>query len=122
MLIKKINIVLLLLVIFIAGTTMAMPHDSLAKKDSARFADDPIAANLDSLSHLNFFEKGYDFVKSPMYHFKTDSIPWYSDKVFEDRMAKLDAQSPFDLQYNDVVKSYIEMYAVRKRALTSRVL
>jgi membrane-bound lytic murein transglycosylase D len=122
MLSKKVNIVLFLFAVLIAGQTFALPHDTLAKKDSARFADDPIAANLDSLSHLTFFEKGYDFVKSPMYHFKTDSIPWYSDKVFTDRMAKLDANSPFDLQYNDVVKSYIEMYAVRKRNLTSRML
>ena len=99
-----------------------MSHDTLSKRDSGKFADDPIVANLDSLAHLGFFEKGYDFVKSPVYHFSSDSIPWYSDKVINDRMEKLDAQSPFDLVYNDVVKQYIVMYAVRKRALTSRVL
>lgn len=122
MLIKKAHILPLIIAFSIAGNVLAMPHDTLAKRDSARFADDPIAANLDSLAHLNFFENGYDFVKSPTYHFSTDSIPWYSDKVFADRMTKLDANSPFDLVYNDVVKQYIEMYAVRKRALTSRVL
>lgn len=119
--IKKAHILLLFITLFVAGEGIAMPHDTLAKKDSAPFADDPIAANLDSLAHLTFFEKGYDFVKSP-YHFAPDSIPWYSDKVFSDRMAKMDAQSPFGFVYNDVVKEYIEMYAVRKRALTSRVL
>jgi hypothetical protein len=88
MLIKKAHIQLLTIALLIAGSSIAMPHDTLAKKDSARFADDPIAANLDSLAHLNFFEKGYDFIKSPVYHFSPDSIPWYSDKVFSDRMAK----------------------------------
>ncbi|HTA28714.1 MAG TPA: transglycosylase SLT domain-containing protein [Bacteroidia bacterium] len=122
MLHKKLNIVLFFIAALLTGQAIAMPHDTLAKKDSALFADDPIAANLDSLSHLHFFEKGYDFVKSPTYHFSHDSIPWYSDKEFEDRMEKLDANSPFDLVYNDVVKQYIEMYAVRKRNLTSRML
>lgn len=122
MLIKKIYIQLVIIALLITAKGIALPHDTLAQKDSIRFADDPIAANLDSLSTLNFFDKGVDYIKSPVYHFAPDSIPWYSDKVFADRMAKLDAQSPFGLQYNDVVKEYIEMYAVRKRALTSRML
>jgi len=119
--IKKAHIVLVIIAALVAGNSIAMPHDTLTKKDQALFADDPIAANLDSLSHLNFFEKGYDYVKSP-YHFTPDSIPWYSDKVFNDRMAKMDANSSFGFAYNDVVKEYIEMYAVRKRTLTSRAL
>lgn len=91
------------------------------KKDTIQLQDDPIAASLDSLSHLNFFEKGYDVVKSPNYHFSQDSVPWYSDAVFADRFAKLDANTPFDLQYNDVVKQYIALYA-RKKQMTSRIL
>lgn len=91
------------------------------KKDTIQFQDDPIAASLDSLSHLNFFEQGYDVVKSSNYHFAPDSIPWYSDAVYTERMAKLDANSPFDLQYNNVVKQYINLYARRKQ-LTSRIL
>ncbi len=122
MLIKRAKFFSLLIAALITVKSFALPHDSVSVKDSARFADDPIAANLDSLSHLDFFEKGYDFVKSPVYHFSTDSIPWYSDKEFTDRMAKLAVQSPFEFQYNDIVKQYIELYAVRKRALTSRML
>ncbi len=92
-------------------------------KDSTQMlVDDPIAASLDSLSQLNFFEKGFDVVKSPNYNFSTDSIPVYSEKEVEDRFAKLDGQTPFGIQYNAVVKDYINMYAVRKRQLTSRVL
>lgn len=99
-----------------------LSRDSTVKKDSVFFQDDPIAASLDSLSRLNFFESGYDVIKSPNYNFAPDSIPWYSDKEMADRMGKLDAQTPFGLQYNEIVKQYIALYAQRKRELTSRIL
>ena len=87
--------------------------------------DDPIAAALDSLSSLNLFEKGYariSYPKSSKYHFTPDSVPHYDDMIYEARLAKLDAESPFDLQYNNVVKGYIEMYTMRKRELVSRMM
>ena len=87
--------------------------------------DDPIAAALDSLNSLNLFEKGYakiTYPKSSKYHFAPDSIPRYDDIIYESRLAKLDAESPFDLQYNNVVKGYIEMYVIRKRELVARMM
>ncbi len=99
----------------------AQKNGNSPKKDTINFQDDPIAAGLDSLAHLKFFEKGYDVVKSPNFHFAPDSIPVYGDNVYADRMAKLDANSPFDLQYNDVVRQYINLY-VKKRQMTSRIL
>ena len=87
--------------------------------------DDPIAAALDSLYKLNLFEKGYakiNYPKNPKYHFTPDSIPRYDEMVYESRLAKLDDASPFDLQYNSVVKGYIEMYTMRKRELVSRMM
>ena len=115
-------IMLLLLTVVSMGFAEAKGpgKDSLAS--ATTFQDDPIVASLDSLAHLNFFEKGYDVVTSPNYRFNPDSIPWYSDKEFAERMAKLDGQSPFGLQYNDVVKPYIALYAIHRRQLTSRIL
>ena len=87
--------------------------------------DDPIAAALDSLSSLNLFEKGYariSYPKNSKYHFAPDSVPHYDEMIYEARLAKLDAESPFDLQYNNVVKGYIEMYTLRKRELVSRMM
>jgi membrane-bound lytic murein transglycosylase D len=87
--------------------------------------DDPIAAALDSLINLNLFDKGYakiNYPKTSKYNFPHDSVPRYDDMVYESRLAKLDAVSPFDLQYNPVVKGYIEMYTTRKRELVSRVM
>lgn len=87
--------------------------------------DDPIAAALDSLYKLNLFEKGYAKVvypKNPKFLFPKDSVPRYDDLTYESRLAKIDAASPFDLQYNSVVRGYIEMYTIRKRELVSRMM
>ncbi len=87
--------------------------------------DDPIVAALDSLYKLDLFEKGYQKTTTPAgskYNFSIDSVPRYDGAVYAARMAKLDALSPFNLQYNDVVKGYIDMYAVRKRQIVSRMM
>ncbi len=87
--------------------------------------DDPIAAALDSLYKLNLFEKGYGkilYPKNPKYNFPHDSVPRYDELILESRLAKLDAASPFDLQYNPVVKGYIDMYTTRRRELVSRMM
>jgi membrane-bound lytic murein transglycosylase D len=87
--------------------------------------DDPIAAALDSLAMLKYFDKGLSVPASAnqnKYHFSPDSVPRYDDAVYESRLSKLDAESPFDLVYNNAVRGYIELYAVRKRDLVSRAL
>ena len=87
--------------------------------------DDPIVAALDSLDVLTFFQTSKfssDREKLNIYKFAPDSIPSYPEDVYRKRMAKIDALSPFDLVYNDAVRPYIDMYAKRKRVLTSRML
>ncbi len=89
------------------------------------FVDDPIAAALDSLYKLNLFELGYGkiaYPKNPKYNFPHDSVPRYDEMILESRLAKLDAASPFDLQYNPVVKGYIDLYTIRRRELVSRMM
>lgn len=87
--------------------------------------DDPILEALDNLVKLSYFEKSnfiVDTLKLNVYNFPADSIPWYDEKVFRERLAKLDAQTPFNLTYNEKVKAFINLYAVRKKELTSRIL
>lgn len=101
----------------------AQNADQQAAKDSASlFYDDPIASVLDSLSRLMFFDKSSLEITPNKYHFPLDSVPNYSDSIYSIRLARLDAESPFDLVYNNAVRSYIELYAVRKRAMVSRML
>ena len=116
------NTVLLSVVVFLAGIisfARALPQDT-----GRLFQDDPIASMLDSLMQLKFFEpsaKPYS-AKTAKYNFAADSIPYYDDPAYEQRMAKLDAQSPFDLMYNMQVRQYIDMYAYKKRNIVSKML
>jgi membrane-bound lytic murein transglycosylase D len=86
--------------------------------------DDPVAAMLDSLSTKKVLDKLYakPSVQKSKYHYAPDSIPTCDEYVYESRLAKLDAVSPFDLQYNASVKAYIELYTLRKRNMLSRLL
>lgn len=87
--------------------------------------DDPIAAMLDSLSTKKMFETAFSrpvFPKNNKYKFAADSIPKYDDYTYQSRLAKLDANSPFDLVYNEHVKGFINMYAFRKRESVSRMM
>ena len=121
---KKLFIILIYIVFSLIGTNglWAQPQSAYAVD---QFQDDPIAAALDSLHNLNLFEKGYAkivYPKNSKYQFPADSVPKYDDGVYEARLAKLDAASPFDLQYNPVVKGYIQMYTLRRRELVSRMM
>ena len=87
--------------------------------------DNPIAAMLDSLANLQFFDKSnnlYDVNYSNTHNFAKDFVPFYSDEVYTERFAQLGKTSPIPLVYNRQVKDMIELYAVKKRALTQRML
>src|ERR1051326_2373658 len=109
------------LYISIFFTVCFFSSNAQAPGDTATFVDDPIASMLDSLARLKFSDKP-DFSKKNKYNFPIDSVPDYSDSVYAMRLAKLDAESPFDLVYNPAVRSYIELYAVRRRAMMERML
>ena len=80
---------------------------------------------LDSLSSQKMFEAAFSrpiFNKNNKHKFAEDSVPVYGDNVYEARLAKLDAASPCDLVFNSHVKSFIELYTIRKRESVSRML
>lgn len=87
--------------------------------------DDFIAASLDSLAGLKYFE-GFecptDETLKNVFGFTPGFVPVYADSVYYNRLRKLDAASPISLTYNQYVKDYIELYAMRKRGLTERVM
>ena len=91
----------------------------------AKRVDNPVAAMLDSLANLQFFDKSnnlYDVNYSNTHNFAKDFVPFYSDEVYQERFAQLEKTSPIPLVYNRQVKEMIELYAVKKRALTERML
>ena len=120
---KAITIVGVFLFLFLSPNTLR--SQTTVGYAPETFVDDPIAAALDSLYKLNLFELGYGkiaYPKNPKYNFPHDSVPRYDEMILESRLAKLDAASPFDLQYNPVVKGYIDLYTIRRRELVSRMM
>ncbi len=82
---------------------------------------DPIAATLDSLVNLNFLQRSntnsayaYSNGQRPL------EVPTFSADIYQKRMAKI--QTPIPLCYNSQVKEYIDMYGVKKRGLTEKVM
>lgn len=105
--------------------TMVLATGSLFAQNSLTITDNPVAAMLDSLAQQKVIEKAFSkpvYPKNNKYKYASDSVPRFEDFVYESRLAKLDASSPFDLVYNPHVKGFIELYAVRKRELVSRMM
>ncbi len=97
---------------------------------SAQQADLPketkdLMANLDSLANLSYLKNaGPQRAKKTVnkYGFKPDQIPDYSDSVYERRLAEMAASSPLPYVYNDRVRAFINLYAMRKRDLVEKML
>jgi len=124
---KYINSLLLTLFLSIgfANITSAAKLKTNGGKELELKLDDPIAAILDSLQTLKLFEcstYSTDTCALNTYNYSPDFIPYFDDLTLESRLSKLDANSPFDLVYNESVKHYIELYSHKKRNVVSKVL
>ena len=87
--------------------------------------DSKIADKLDKLVDITFFKDNYfitDTTVLNIYNFGPDEIPSYNDSTYIARIQSLNEETPIELTYNKTVKSYIQLYAVKKRALTSKML
>lgn len=87
--------------------------------------DDPIIAMMDSLLSSEFFRYycySEDTVLLNLYEYESGFVPTFSDAEYSKRMELIDKETPLDLVYNQTVKGFIDLYAVRKRGLTSRVM
>ncbi len=86
--------------------------------------DSPIVSELDSLTFNKFYQDFYFLMdtaeKKAMYD--PNEIPTFPDSIYEQRIAALNLHTPIELTYNKEVKSFIELYAVKKRNLTAKML
>lgn len=95
------------------------------RNDSMLRADSPVVAMLDSLAFVKFYGKQYfqtDTAISYVSQFDAAEIPFFPDSIYEQRIHSLNIETPFDLTYNKEVKSFINLYAVKKKNLTSKML
>ena len=87
--------------------------------------DDPLLLALDNMLSAAFFNSTPLITDTNLLDvggYCADSVPVYSDEYYAAKMATLDAQTPFSLDYNKNVKGFIKLYTVRRRELTSRIL
>ncbi len=87
--------------------------------------DDPIVARLDELGNMPWI-KYSKFTTDTAHHnvhgFAPDHIPTWPDEKYRERLAVLDAATPFDLTYNRPVRAFIDLYTDRKREMSARML
>lgn len=87
--------------------------------------DSPILKMLDSLYRIRYFSDSILLTDSSIlnqYGYAANEVPQFADSIYSQRIADLNRETPIELTYNKHVKSFIELYANRKRELTSRVL
>lgn len=55
-----------------------------------------------------------------IYGFEETDVPIYADSVYAYRLALLESEVPMD--YNEFVRPYIDLYTIRRRKLSSKIL
>ncbi|NVO01463.1 MAG: LysM peptidoglycan-binding domain-containing protein [Bacteroidetes bacterium] len=119
------TILLSLLIPFTVFSTNVKDKDSTLIQKKMFLKDNPVVSMLDSLSALKYFENSKTLnqtAKLNIYNFAPTFVPTYSDSIYAQRIAKLNSKSPFGLTYNQDVKGFIDLYAVKKRQMTQRIL
>jgi membrane-bound lytic murein transglycosylase D len=126
MVLKKVLTLFLslsILPLFLAAQD-SLRSDTMFRK-KALVEDDPVVSMLDSLANLKIFEDA-EFPKASQYQnwstYTDNDVPVFADSVYRERIAQMNDQSPFEYVYNGEVKKFIELYSVRKRKLTARIL
>lgn len=107
----------------VQGDTDTIVKPSILDLEAIDLKDHPVAARLDSLLYLNYFqlsEKEIDAIDSSV--LESSEVPDWHDSVYDHRLQELDAMSPMDLDYNPVVRSFIDLYSKRRREQVGRML
>ncbi|MGB0176163.1 MAG: lytic transglycosylase domain-containing protein, partial [Owenweeksia sp.] len=90
--------------------------------------DDPFVARLDSLMNFSFFGQEQEDVEATEQFLDTEdtetvySIPDFHDTIYQQRLNRLNAATPFKLDYNPDVRRYIDVYSKHRREQVSRML
>lgn len=109
----------------VSGKAWKANPDTARNSGFGLVGDNPVAAMLDSLANYKFqglADFPADRKSLNIYNYPEGFIPDFSDTVTSERLEKLNKQSPFKYVFNQKVKLYINLYAMRKRGLTERVL
>lgn len=112
-------------------TSMAInPSDTLnvtiTEPDTFVIADDdPVLLSIDKAltdMYFNFNPLITDTNLLDEVGFCSDTVPCYNDEYYMNILAQLDKETPFELAYNSKVQAFINLYVVKRRTLTSKML
>ena len=78
-----------------------------------------IADQLDSLMMLHVFNYTQDLLPVD---YDSTLVPTFADSIYKKRLAALDAITPLELEFNPIVKRYIELYTLKRREQVGRML
>jgi membrane-bound lytic murein transglycosylase D len=93
-------------------------EDSTLKQQLQLVADDE-ALFLVDMARQQRYEEQF-FTKEQDNHEYVDSV--LDPKTIEDRIVELNKQTPFELTYNPYVHAFINLYVVKKRDVTERIM
>jgi len=119
---KTIAVFFFLCISLFSFADKAVLSDSLSFKI---IEDDPSLAQMDSLwvvEQLSAQQVETDTTILNKWAYAADSIPAFNDSLIKYRLSKLDEQSPFNLVYNQAVKTQVNVYANTYRNHVSRML
>ncbi len=119
---KKYAIFSLLLCVALAG--VALPESDTIPSLTIR-PDNPELAEIDNIlvaGYLNHYCFSSDECLLNAFGYAPEAVPFFSSEVVASRMAVLDRNTPFDLIYNNTVQGFIDLYAVRRRDISKKVL
>ena len=74
-----------------------------------------LAVNSDNFQEVNDDKPGSEKMKK-------DSIPIYPDLVYEYKIAELNNLTPIELEYNDRVRRYIDVYTIERREHLEKII
>lgn len=80
---------------------------------------------IEDIADIPYFEQNKlesSYKSENIYNYPEGYVPTFPDSVYAERIDKLRGQTTIELVYNKHVKSFIDVYAVRKREHTCRIL
>ena len=80
---------------------------------------------LDLVSNISYMRDVYldiDSAVMNVYGYDKYEVPTFADSIYEQRIAALARETTIPLTYNTHVKSFIDLYANRRRTQSSRML
>ena len=111
----------------LCALVLSFSFSSLAQKAAVQTNNDedsynPIIATLDSLVSSHYLQKVSESSETgfPESEFNGTEIPVYDNDIYAKRIQKIQTDIP--LTFNAEVKEYLDLYALKRRSLTPRVM